>query len=146
MFLCLSLWKQVNALKAKTMDTTKGLKTVMKFIHAYNNLNIEGMLRHVHKDISFKNIANGKTILSVQGIEDFRKQATQAAEHFQSRNQKILKACFDEEAIELTVDFFGLLARDLSDELKAGDTIQLIGRSVYRVRDNLIISITDYCD
>ena len=62
---------------------------IEQYLQAYNQFDIPGMLAHLHPDIEFKNISNGEITLSLQGIEAFREQASQAAQYFRVRKQSI---------------------------------------------------------
>ena len=50
------------------------------------------------------------------------------------------------DIIELTVDFYGILACDMSEERRAGDAVQFIGKSIFSFQDNKIIGIKDISD
>jgi hypothetical protein len=128
------------------MDNYDKLKIVMNFIHAYNDLDIDRMLRDIHEDVQFENVTNGKTDLSIRGIDAFEKQAKTDAGFFKTRDEKILKICFIGDIVELTVDFYGILARDMSEELKAGNALQVVGKSIFSFQDDKIISIKDSRD
>ena len=127
----------------KTMNNNDKIKIIENFIHAYNTFDINGMLKNIHKDIKFENISNGQIELATHGIDDFKKQAEYAMTYFKKRREKIIDINFEGDRIVLNIDYYGILAKDLSDELKSGDTIRLKGKSIFKFKDNKIISIQD---
>ncbi|HEY9449504.1 MAG TPA: nuclear transport factor 2 family protein, partial [Gemmatimonadaceae bacterium] len=66
-----------------------------------------------------------------------------AAELFSSRRQTITSYAADGDRVTIAIDYHGVLAADLSPELRAGDTLRLSGRSTFVVRDGRITSIID---
>lgn len=126
------------------MNDQDKLKVIENYIHAYNHFDLDGMLRDIHKDIRFENISGGKIDLTTRGIDDFKVQAEYAMTYFKERRQKILKINFYEDRIELDIDFFCVLAVDLSEKLKSGDTLKLKGKSIFTFKENKIIGIHDF--
>lgn len=116
---------------------------IENFIHAYNTFDIDGMLKDLHEDIKFENISNGQVDLTTNGIEEFKNQAEDAKEFFKERQMNIIDIKFSEDTAEVFIDYFGILAKDLPEGLKSGDTLKLQGRSVYIFKNNKIISIQD---
>ena len=119
----------------------KGL--VEKYVSAYNNFDIEAMLETLHDDIIFKNISGGKITLELRGLDAFEKQARQAAEMFSEREQKIENITFKDEICEVEIDYQGKIAADLPNNLKAGDKIELKGKSVFNFFEDGISEIAD---
>jgi ketosteroid isomerase-like protein len=113
------------------------------FINAYNTFDINGMLKDLHEDIKFENISDGRVNLKTDGIEKFKKQAENTREYFKEREQKIIDLKFKEEIIEVKIKYLGILAKDLPNGLKSGDTLRIEGKSIFRFRDDKIISIQD---
>ena len=125
------------------MNNDNKIKTIENFIHSYNTFNIEGMLKDIHEDIIFENMSNGQIDTITTGIDEFKKQAASSITYFKERQEKIIDINFEEDRIELNIDYFGILAKDLSVDLKSGDTLRLKGKSIFRFKDNKIISIQD---
>lgn len=116
---------------------------VESYVRAYNNFDIKGMLRDLHEQIIFKNISNGETTLELNGIEAFRDQARQVVGLFTEREQKITNFVCNADVCEIEIDYSATLAADLPNGLKAGDKINLKGKSVFRFADGKIIAIED---
>jgi ketosteroid isomerase-like protein len=118
-------------------------KIIENYIDAYNSFDIDRMLSHMHDDIKFENISNGEINLTTNGIAELRNQAEQAKGLFKERKQKITDIKFNEDQVEVKIDYRGILAVDFSDELKAGDIIELKGSSVFRFKDNKVVELKD---
>jgi len=118
-------------------------KIIENYIHAYNTFDIDGMLKNLHDDVRFENISNGQVSLSTNGIEELRNQAEIAKAYFKERNIQILDFIFKGETIKVEISYTGILTRDLPDGSKAGDTLKLEGKSIFRFRDDKIITIQD---
>lgn len=123
-------------------DETKKF-IVEEYVSAYNRFDIEAMLKDLHDEIIFKNISNGELTLETKGIDAFRNQAEQASKFFSERKQKIEFFDFSENACEVGIDYRATLAADLPNGLKAGDRIELKGKSVFRFSGGKIIEIQD---
>ncbi len=122
---------------------TNQKKIIENYIKAYNEFDIENMTKDLHKDIEFENITNGQVDLMLQGIEQFRNQAASAKEYFKERKQLVTAWNFQDDAIIIDVSYDAVLAIDLPNGLKAGESIKLNGQSVFEFEDNQIIKIQD---
>lgn len=116
---------------------------IQNYVEAYNNFDIEKMLADLHRDIVFKNISNNEVNLTTTGISAFETQAEQAKNIFSRREQKITEIALNDNSAEVKIDYCGVLAIDLPNGLKAGDKIELEGKSIFRFEDEKIIEITD---
>ncbi len=125
------------------MSETEKRKLIENYVRAYNNFDIEEMLRDLHERIIFKNNSNGETTLELSGIKAFRDQARQVADLFAEREQKITHFIYSEEVCEIEIDYRATLVADLPNGLKTGDKIELKGKSVFRFADGKIIAIED---
>jgi steroid delta-isomerase-like uncharacterized protein len=125
------------------MDLAYKKGIVQRYIRAYNNLDIESMIALMHPDCSFENRSGGQVTVSTQGVDQLRELAEKTRAFFSARSQKI--TAFHEEGEELIVDitFEGVLRVDLPNGPRAGETIQIKGKSVYQFRDGFIFRITD---
>lgn len=118
-------------------------KIVEDYIDAYNRLDVDGMLADADPEIEFENISSGEVTLRTKGIEDLRKQARESARFFVERRQEITAMTVREDEVEVEVNFTGILAADLSEELRAGHQLRLKGRSIFRFRQDRIVELTD---
>lgn len=117
---------------------------IRHYIEAYNAFDIEGMLRVLHPDVIFRNIVGNEVSVETKGLQPFRALAEKAAALFSTRYQTILELREINGGIEADIDYTGVLASDLPDGVKAGDTIRLQGRSTFMIRDGKLSLIEDY--
>lgn len=116
---------------------------VENYIKAYNAFDVDGMMTNLHENVSFKNISNGQTTLALEGSEAFREQATQALAFFTTREQRIMQIQVKEAQVTVEIDYQGVLAQDLPNGPKAGETLQLNGQSVFCFEADKIVEIQD---
>ena len=116
---------------------------IENYIEAYNTFDIDRMLRDMHENVRFENISGGEVSLITNGIDELRNQAKKAIQLFRKREQKVLDMQFEDNCVEIQIDYKGILAVDLPEGLKAGDRIELKGKSVFTFRDNKIIELKD---
>ncbi|MBC9796950.1 nuclear transport factor 2 family protein [Sinomicrobium weinanense] len=116
---------------------------VKNYIEAYNNFDIEGMLNDLHPDILFENVSGGKTDLTLRGIFDFEQQARKAIAFFSQRKQAITSINKNNNTVTVDINYTGILAQDLPNGMKKGDTITLKGRSIFDFKDRKITHIRD---
>ncbi|MEN4017929.1 MAG: nuclear transport factor 2 family protein [Methanobacterium sp.] len=118
-------------------------KIVNQYFKAYNEFDLEGMIKNIHRDIVFKNYAGGEVTLELKGKSAFKTQIEQAFALFKNREMKIIEQEFGNDMIENKIDFKGVLAVDISDKLKKYDLIKLQSKSIFRFKNGKIISIED---
>lgn len=125
------------------MKSEEKFKIIDTYIYCYNNFDIEGMIRLFHDDIEFKNISNHEISASAKGIKELESIANQSKVIFKTRKQTIKKKehLIDKTIVDIT--FEGVLAIDLPNGLKAGETLKIEGRSEFKFRDEKIIQIID---
>jgi|SRR5690606_33675931 len=107
-------------------------KIIRNYVNAYNNFDVEGMIADFASDIRFTNIAGGETTLVVEGLDAFKEHALQAAGLFSQRRQTITSISpTDKDALQVEIEYWAILAQDLSDELRKGHELRLSGRSIF---------------
>ncbi len=116
-------------------------KIVQNYIAAYNNFDIEGMVSNLHRDVTFKNISEGKITLQLVGKKAFLIQATEAKKLFKQREMKILKELYNDNVVEVEIEFTGTFHPHFFDDSK--NSISIKGRSIFSFKDGKIISIED---
>lgn len=116
---------------------------IERYIEAYNTFDIETMINTLHPNITFQNISNGEVNAETHGIEAFRTLAEQSKGLFTSRKQTITYIETNESQTRIYVAFEAILAIDLPNGLKAGETLKLQGSSEFTFCDGKIISIID---
>ncbi|MCU0391854.1 MAG: nuclear transport factor 2 family protein [Thermoflexibacter sp.] len=118
-------------------------KIIREYIDGYNHFDIEKMLLHIDENITFENIQNGVTNMSLIGIDAFRQQAEQAKNYFTERKQTISSIVHRDTETEITIEYFAILAMDFPNGLKKGQALNLNGKSIFEFLNNKIIKLTD---
>jgi ketosteroid isomerase-like protein len=126
------------------MDTDEKQALIEHYIDAYNSFDIERMIEVVHPDIEFRNVSNGEVNASASGVNEFRKLAEQSRRLFSSRRQTVTKFDLNGNSVSLEIDFVSVLASDLPNGMKLGETLRFTGRSKFVFRDRKIYQLTDY--
>ena len=124
-------------------ETISYKEIIDKYITAYNSFDISGMLSCFHEEIKFENISGGIVTMSLSGIDELKEQAEAAANIFSSRCQTITDFRYVDSRAEVFLDFSGIFAADIPGGPKAGDKIELKGKSEFRFRDGKIIDLKD---
>lgn len=78
------------------------------------------------------------------GIQEFKELAEKSSQVFSNRRQTITHYSAVDDRIEIQVDYEAILAVDLPNGLKTGDTLQLKGKSVFEIKNGKIALIEDY--
>jgi len=116
---------------------------IEKYIEAYNSFDIEKMLSDMHHNVRFENISNGEITLTTNNITELKNQAEQAIQYFTEREQRITNIDFNNDQVVIDIDYKGVLAIDFPNGLKAGDKIELKGKSIFQFKDDKIIELKD---
>lgn len=126
------------------MDNIAYQKIIENYVKAYNRFDVDNMLADMDDHVKFENISNGVVNLTTNGITELRKQAEQAKQFFKEREQSITNFSFvDHDVVEISIDYKGVMAKDFPNGLKAGDTIELKGKSIFKFKDHKIIDLKD---
>lgn len=126
------------------MDAKEIRMIVDRYIAAYNALDVDGMLAVLHPEIEFRNISGGVITVSVSGAGQFREIAEQGKNLFSSRRQEVVGFQSTGTVAIAEISFKGVLAADLPDGRRAGEILEVDGRSEFGVRDGRIDRLTDY--
>ncbi len=127
--------------KSKMEEHQKNM--IENYVNSYNEFDIDGMTKNLKETIVFENISNGKVDLRTEGLNQFKKQAESAKQYFTKRKQTVESWKFEGLKVIIGIDYQGILAIDLPNGLKAGDTLKLKGISEFEFEDGKIKSITD---
>lgn len=127
------------------MDPKKQQQAIVEsYIQAYNAFDVEGMLLHLHDEVVFRNVSNGEVTLETLGKAAFAEQAQLAVGYFLERKQTITNIQFPEDdAVDVAIDYTGVLAIDFPNGMKRGDRIALKGKSLFRLANDHIVEIED---
>lgn len=113
------------------------------YVGAYNRFDVEGMLLNVDHEVTFENKSNNRVDLHTEGIEELRRHAEDSKRCFTRRKQAITGMEFRDDEVEVAIDFSGTLAVDLPGGMKAGDKIELKGKTIFKFKSEKIVAIID---
>jgi hypothetical protein len=130
-------------LYGEEMQRDQMKKIIDDYIKSYNSFDIDGMLRHMHKNISFQNISDGQVNMSTHGIAELRAAAEQVKAIFKSRCQNVTNYQFIGDTAKVEIDYEAELATDIPNGPKAGDILKLKGISEFIFKEGLVFKLTD---
>jgi hypothetical protein len=118
-------------------------KIIRQYIEAYNDFDINSMLALLHPDIKFRNVSNGEMNAQTSGKSEFEALARESATLFKTRSQSIRSLHIREDKAIAEIKFIAVLAKDIPNGLKAGEKLELEGKSEFLFKDGLIWSVID---
>lgn len=118
-------------------------KIIHNYIEGYNQFDIDKMIADFDESIVFENIQDGEINMTLNGIDEFKAQAEKSKEYFSVRKQTIQSFSHDSNAVTIEIDYYAVLAIDFPNGLKAGQELNLKGKSVFKFSDNKIAKLTD---
>ncbi len=123
----------------------KRMKQIIdEYIKAYNEFNVDEMLRNVHKDVELKSTANGEVNVQLKGIDILRNQAEQSVNLFKKREMKIIEQVIKGDTVENKISFKGVIGVDFPDDgPKEGELVKIEGISIFEFEKGKIILIED---
>jgi ketosteroid isomerase-like protein len=114
------------------------------YIAAYNAFDVEGMLALIHPRVVFKNITGNEITAKAHGINELRTMADRSKSLFSSSCQQISSFSSVGDTATVAINYEGVLATNLPNGMKSGETLKLIGRSIFQFREGKLYRITDY--
>lgn len=127
-----------------TMTNEEQITAIQRYITAYNAFDVDAMAALLHPDVIFKNVAGGQVNAQAVGIEQFRQLANDSKKMFSSRQQTATGFKFGSDSVRVDIAYEGVLAVDLPNGMKAGETLRLSGWSAFSFRDGKIFLISDF--
>ncbi|MDI6725057.1 MAG: nuclear transport factor 2 family protein [Methanobacterium sp.] len=125
------------------MEKEEMKRIIHEYINSYNEFNVARMIKDVHENVEFRNIANGEINLELTGKNALLKQAKESVTMFKEREMKIIEQKIEGNILESKIDFRGVLAIDFPEGPKAGETIEIRGKSIFKFKEDKIILIED---
>jgi hypothetical protein len=119
------------------------LALVQRYIAAYNDFDVDGMLATLHDDVRFENYVGELLTASSEGIAAFRTLAEQGRDMFAEREQRITGVERAHGVLIASIAWRGRPARDIPDGPRAGALLELAGRSEFSIADGRIVRIVD---
>lgn len=125
------------------MNSDEKRSLIERYLNAYNSFDIDGMLDVIHPAVEFRNITGGEVNAESSGMVALRRLAEQSQTLFSCRKQTLTRFAVHDNQALIEVNFEGVLAADLPNGMKKGETFRLTGRSEFTFRDGKISRITD---
>jgi len=119
------------------------MRIIKDYIKAYNEFDVDRMLKNVHKDVEFKNIANNEINVHIQGKTILKTQAEDSVKLLKKREMKITDQTIKGDVVENDIAFKAVLNVDIPDGPKTGELIKFKGKSIFKFKNGKIISIED---
>jgi predicted ester cyclase len=113
------------------------------YIKSYNEFDVEGMLKNVHRDVEFKNIANNEINVHIQGKTILKTQAEDSTKLLKKREMKITEQVIEGDVVENKIAFKAVLNIDIPNGPNAGELVKFKGKSIFKFKNGKIISIED---
>jgi hypothetical protein len=113
------------------------------YIKSYNEFDVDGMLKNVHRDVEFKNIANNEVNVHIQGKTILRTQAEDSTKLLKKREMKITQQAIKDDVVENDIAFKAVLNVNIPDGPKSGELVKFKGKSIFKFKNGKIISIED---
>lgn len=129
---------------SETSQTRLMENLIRQYIDAYNRMDVPAMMALLHDVIVFENVSNTQGITATSGKANFEALARQSLPVFRSRRQTIRSLTLGERTAAVEIEYEAVLAIDLPTGLKAGETMQLRGVTVFAFSDGKIARISDY--
>ena len=117
---------------------------IRTYISAYNERDIDAMLRHVTDDVVFENISNSGQSMRLDGKEMMRQVAEVSGNAFSYRRQRLINLVSGAGKAAAEIEFEGRAAVDLPNGVRAGETVKVRGASFFEFRGPLLCRIADY--
>jgi hypothetical protein len=113
------------------------------YLKGYNSFNMKKMLLPLHSKIVFENYKNGQLGMKLDGIKAFKKQAQKGVQMFSKRRQEILSIEHEEDVATAVINYSATLKIGCGDK-KAGDVMNITGKSIFHFQDDRICKIEDH--
>jgi ketosteroid isomerase-like protein len=113
------------------------------YIDAYNNFDIDAMIKALAPDIRFENVSGGEVNVKTSGKTEFETLARQSVQLFASRKQTVKTIKIEGDSAFVEIEFEGILAQDLPNGSKAGQRLALKGTTEFLFMNGFISSIVD---
>lgn len=117
---------------------------INRYLDAYNAFDVDGMMATLHPEVQFENVSGSEVNATAFGADEFRELAEQSKTLFSSRKQTITSFRTKDDQVFIDVAYEGVLASDLPNGMKAGETLTLNGRSEFEFKESKIARIVDY--
>lgn len=119
-------------------------KIVSDYIEYYNSFQLEKMIDLFSQDCCFENISNSSNPVRCVGKMALYEMACSTSKLFKERKQTVTNWIIGENKIAIEIDYMAILSELLPNGLKAGDSINLKGVSIYEFENKKIKRLCDF--
>jgi|GEM_PF-4966598 archaellin len=120
-------------------------KKVLKYLNSFSNSDTQALYSLLDRDVVFKNIVNNETATETKGIENFINIFKESDSLFESKKKTMITIAVEENLAAVEIFFDGILASDLSESAKKGDSVRIEEFTEFEFSDKgFITSVTDY--
>ncbi len=116
---------------------------ITDYIAAYNARDVDAMLATLADEVRFENVSGGASTHITEGKTAFAQLANTGVTLFSERRQTVSNAIVGGDRVAVEIAYHAVVAADLPNGWKAGDVLDLTGKSFFQVRDGLIVDILD---
>lgn len=113
------------------------------YVDAYNRKDVEVMLSCLADNAFFQNIVGGEVTAEASDKRSLAQLAKLGAGAFEARHQEVTNAITVAGTTLIEVSYSAVVAIDLPNGWKAGQTLAFSSASAFRVEGGKIISIVD---
>ena len=118
-------------------------KVIEDYVDAYNRFDVPGMLKGLDEAVIFENYSGAELTHKTEGISAFEQQAQTALSYFTAREQKIKGVFVQDNTAIVQIAYKATLAIDFPNGMKAGEMLEMDGRSEFQFKEGKIIKIID---
>jgi len=118
-------------------------EVISKYIHAYNSLDVAGMLNCLTDDVEFQNISNGEVNTHTNSKKEFESLANMGVSAFKSRKQTVTQFMSVSNLTLVEISYEAVVSTDLPNGWKSGQELSFTGASAFELRDDKIMKIID---
>ena len=123
--------------------TPAALALIERYVTAYNDFDVDGMLATLAADVRFENWSGGQLTAACDGRDAFRVLAEQARALFAQREQRVTALAPRGDTLVAAIAWRGQLAVDMPGGPPAGTRLTVRGESEFVVRDGRLAVVVD---
>ena len=132
-----------SSCKDKNYRSEERKRIIENYLKSYNDFDLEGMTKDLDRNIVYKNISKGRVDLRTQGLDKFMGHLESEMQYTHQRERTAESWIFGDTKVSIDIKYKMILAIDLTEELQAGDTLELKGKVEFLFDNEKIQRITE---
>ncbi len=117
---------------------------IRDYVTAYNNFDIEGMVKNLRNDVEFINEYRGDVTMTTNTIEEFKGQAEHAKNYFQFREIKITDLAERDNTVTISTEFSaGMIVEKKPGYPAKIQNVEMKGTTIFYFEDDTITKMRD---